>query len=75
LHGSFFDFAAERFSGTNRQEISSCKGGWGGRAAIDWVRRLSDRPGYDAQAERFIEVAKVLDAIYGRRSAAFSHGS
>jgi len=65
----------QRFNGTNRQEISSCKGGWGGRAAVDWARRLTEHPGYDTHAGRFIEIANVLDAIYGRSSAPITNGS
>jgi predicted dehydrogenase len=68
VNGSFFDFVAERFHGTKREQISCCNGGWGGRAAVDWARRLIQRPGFDREAWHFIEVAKVLDAIYGNNS-------
>lgn len=64
--GSFFDFVAERFHGTGREQLSSCAGGWGGRAAADWARRLSQGAGYDPAIEHLLEVARVLDAIYGR---------
>jgi predicted dehydrogenase len=66
VNGSFFDFVAERFRGTQRQQLSSCAGGWGGRAAVDWARRLAKGTRYDPEIEHLLEVAEVLDAIYGR---------
>jgi predicted dehydrogenase len=63
--GSFYDFVAERYDGTRRQRLAGPPDHWGGRAAIDWVARLSTGAGYDEQIERSIEVAAVLDRIYG----------
>jgi hypothetical protein len=39
---------------------------WGGRAAADWARRLAQGARFDPQAERLVDVARVLDRIYGR---------
>jgi len=68
VNGSFYDFAAERFRGTARERLCSPPDDWGGRAIVDWATRLSAGAGYDPSAERLVEVAGVLDAIYGRNS-------
>jgi predicted dehydrogenase len=64
VHGSFYDFVAERFTGTARTTLAEPPDSWGGRAAIDWVCRLARGERFDAQAERLIDVAEVLDRIY-----------
>ena len=66
VNGSFYDFAAERFRGTARERLCSPPDDWGGRAIVDWATRLSAGMGYDPSADRLVEVASVLDAIYGR---------
>jgi predicted dehydrogenase len=66
VNGSFFDFAAEHFRGTARETLSSPPDDWGGRAAVDWVRRLAAGGEYNPEVEGAIEVAATLDAIYGR---------
>jgi predicted dehydrogenase len=66
LNGSFYDFTAERFHGTQRETLVSPPDEWGGRAAVDWARRLGAGERFDAGAERLVEVASVLDRIYGR---------
>jgi predicted dehydrogenase len=66
LDGSFYDFVAERYRGTAREELARPPDAWGGRAAADWARRLAAGERFDAEAERLVEVAGVLDRIYGR---------
>lgn len=66
LGGSFHDFTAERFRGTSWETLASPPDAWGGRAAADWARRLAAGARFDAEAERFVDVARVLDRIYGR---------
>ncbi|HEU4518835.1 MAG TPA: gfo/Idh/MocA family oxidoreductase, partial [Microvirga sp.] len=39
---------------------------WGGRAAVDWAGRLAAGERFDEGAQRLVEVARVLDRIYGR---------
>ena len=39
---------------------------WGGRAAADWAARLAAGARFDPEAWRLVEVARVLDRIYGR---------
>jgi predicted dehydrogenase len=64
--GSFYDFEAHRFRGTAREPLASPPDEWGGRAAADWARRLAAGERFDRDAERLVEVARVLDRIYGR---------
>ena len=66
LAGSFYDFTAERFTGTRRETLSAPPDAWGGRAAADWARRLAAGERFDPQVQRLVEVASVLDRIYGR---------
>ncbi len=64
--GSFYDFDADRFRGTARESLAEPPDAWGGRAAADWARRLAEGQRYDPEAERLVDVARVLDRIYGR---------
>ena len=79
--GSFFDFRVELRRGTSVTTIDqSCPGSpgalersdhgdaWGPRATVAWARALARDPGYDPAIEEAIEVARILDAIYGRPS-------
>lgn len=70
VNGSFYDFIAERFDGTSRQildeQSGNRSGGWGGAAAVDWVRRVAAGEGFDPAAEHLVDVAAALDAIYGK---------
>jgi predicted dehydrogenase len=64
--GSFYDFTAERFHGTQSETLSGPPDEWGGRAAADWAVRLAAGARFDPAAERLVDVAQVLDRIYGR---------
>lgn len=64
LAGSFYDFGAERLIGTRRETLVSPPDEWGGRAAVDWARRLRAGERFDPEAEQLVEVAAVLDRIY-----------
>lgn len=66
VDGSFYDFTAELYHGTSRETLATPPDAWGGRAAADWARRLAAGERFDASAERLIDVAAVLDRIYGR---------
>ncbi|HYF56982.1 MAG TPA: gfo/Idh/MocA family oxidoreductase, partial [Salinarimonas sp.] len=66
VNGSFYDFTAERLRGTARETLTLPPDAWGGRAAVDWARRLAWGEGFDPEAERLVTVAEVLDRIYGR---------
>ena len=64
--GSFYDFTAERFEGTQAAVLHAGADDWGGRAAAAWAEALAASPRFDAGAERFAASAEVLDRIYGR---------
>ncbi len=64
--GSFFDFTATRFDGTQAMALSAPPDDWHGRAAAAWATRLARSPQFDADAAQFIRSAEVLDRIYGR---------
>jgi predicted dehydrogenase len=64
--GSFYDFAAERFTGTAREPLAMPPDAWGGRAAAEWARRLANGARYDPAAGHLVDVAHVLDRIYRR---------
>lgn len=66
VNGSFYDFAAERNVGTQRTMLASPPDAWGGRAVVDWARRLAGGAGYSNSIEAALQVASVIDRIYGR---------
>ncbi len=66
VNGSFYDFTAERYRGTARETLTNSPDEWGGRAAADWATRLAKGERFDPAAERLVDVARVLDRIYGR---------
>jgi predicted dehydrogenase len=67
VNGSFYDFAAERYTGTRSERLTSPPDAWGGHAAVTWTKQLTRSAGFDPGADRHVEVARVLDAIYERR--------
>jgi predicted dehydrogenase len=66
VNGSFYDFTAERYRGTARETLASPPDAWGGRATADWAARLARGERFAPETERLVEVAHVLDRIYGR---------
>jgi predicted dehydrogenase len=66
VNGSFYDFAAERHQGTQRQALAAPPDEWGGRAVVEWARRLASGQVFDPDAARLVTVANVLDGIYRR---------
>lgn len=66
VKGSFYDFTVERYRGTSSEVLSSPPDEWGGRAAVDWAKRLAAGELYDPSIERIVDVAATLDRIYGR---------
>ncbi|PWG02962.1 Gfo/Idh/MocA family protein [Sphingosinicella humi] len=69
VNGSFYDFTAEHFQGTARTTLAVPPDAWGGRAAVDWARRLAAGARFDAEAERLVDVAAAVDAIYAEGAA------
>lgn len=66
VDGSFYDFVAERFTGTSKTALASPPDAWGGRAAAAWAEQLARSQRFNAEAEHFARSAEVLDRIYGR---------
>jgi predicted dehydrogenase len=66
VEGSFYDFVAERYRGTARETLATPPDAWGGRAAVNWAKRLASDARFDKEAERLVTVSRVLDRIYGR---------
>ncbi|HSU20664.1 MAG TPA: Gfo/Idh/MocA family oxidoreductase [Variovorax sp.] len=66
VNGSFVDFTAERFDGTRSTVLATPPDDWGGRAAVQWARQLAGGAGHDPAVAGVLQVAEVLDAIYGR---------
>jgi predicted dehydrogenase len=62
--GSFYDFTTTHNTGTQTTTIAMPPEEWGGRAAVDWARRLAADPRFDAQAEELVTTARALDRIY-----------
>lgn len=66
VDGSFYDFNVELFQGTSRTTVASPPDAWGGRALVDWSRRLAEGGRYDPAADHLLDVARLVDAVYGR---------
>jgi predicted dehydrogenase len=66
VDGSFYDFRCERMRGTSTEVLVEPPDEWGGRAVLEWARRLAAGGGFDARAEEYVQVATILDRIYGR---------
>ncbi|HEX8696503.1 MAG TPA: Gfo/Idh/MocA family oxidoreductase [Longimicrobium sp.] len=66
VDGSFYDFTAELYRGTARETLAAPPDAWGGRAAVEWAERLAAGERFDPACERLVDVAEVLDRIYGR---------
>lgn len=66
IDGSFYHFQAERYAGTAREVLARPPDAWGGRAANAWVTALAEGRRYDPAIEHVVDVAQIVDAIYGR---------
>jgi predicted dehydrogenase len=65
VDGSFYDLRAERYRGTQTETLAEPPDDWGGRVICAWARRLAADGRYDPEVEHAVEVAAVLDRIYG----------
>jgi predicted dehydrogenase len=62
--GSFHDFRADVFTGTERRALTEPPDAWGGRALVEWTRRVAQGGRFDHESERLVQVAGVLDELY-----------
>ena len=66
VNGSFYDFETCLCHGTTNTVISSPPDDWGGRALIDWTKKLQQSNRFDESVSSYEKVAEVIDSIYGR---------
>lgn len=64
VEGSFYDFVAEKYEGTSTETLAGPPDNWGGRAAVQWARKLSEGEKFSQGAETYTKVARTLDLIY-----------
>ncbi len=63
--GSFYDFRAEHWLGTETTTLVEPPDPWGGRAVLAWANRIARNGGaFDPVAWEFVDTAETLDAIY-----------
>ena len=67
INGSFYDFKAEKYHGTQTETLVTPPDEWSGRAGVVWVENLLENDTFDEKtATQFIKTAQVIDRIYGR---------
>ncbi|UZH56568.1 Gfo/Idh/MocA family oxidoreductase [Salinimicrobium tongyeongense] len=67
INGSFYDFKAEKYHGTQTETLVTPPDEWSGRAGVVWVENLLQNDTFDERtATQFIKTAQVIDRIYGR---------
>jgi predicted dehydrogenase len=66
IDGSFYDLEALLIDGRRAQRLAGPPDEWGGRALIAWAQRLVAEPAFDEDVEQLIQVAELIDRIYGR---------
>ncbi len=64
--GSFYDFEALLVEGRRAQRLAGPPDEWGGRALVAWTRRLAADRSFDEDVDQLLEVAELIDRIYGR---------
>lgn len=64
VDGSFYDFVAERYRGTSREQVVCGPDAWGGRAALAWLADISRSRAYSSDATGITRVAEIIDAVY-----------
>ena len=64
--GSFYDFVAEHYRGTNSERLCAPPDAWGGRAAVAWTRQLRESRRFDPSIGTAVTAAQTLDDLYGR---------
>ena len=66
VDGSFYDFEALLLEGRRSERLASPPDEWGGRALVAWAQRLSRDTSFDGEVEQLVQVAELIDRIYGR---------
>lgn len=74
--GSFFEFEAQRYRRNTRETLCvDAREDWWGAAALAWAAALVQGPAFDPAADHLIDVAELLDAVYGSASPDSMHRS
>ncbi len=73
VSGSFYDFTAQHFTGTQAITLAEPPDPWGARSAAIWAEQLAASSRFDPAAEQFACSAEVLDRIYGRQEGLNAH--
>ena len=71
VDGSFYDFAGERFNGTESESLSSpadLQWRWASLTTLEWVQKLAGGESFDPTIERLVTVAEIMDDIYGHEA-------
>lgn len=67
INGSFYDFQAEKYKGTQTEILVTPPDDWSGRAGIAWAQKVEAGTGFEAgSAREFIRTAEIIDLIYKR---------
>jgi hypothetical protein len=74
INGSFYDFVAERYTGTSREVLAAPPDDWGKGAILAWAGMLSVSPSFDSTIEQIVGTAQVIDWIYGRNGVQVKRG-
>ncbi len=64
IGGSFYDFRASLMKGTSTQHLTEPPDAWGGRAAVDWAKKLAKSKSFDPEIWNSVRVAEAIDRIY-----------
>lgn len=67
INGSFYDFQATRFYGTNSEILTSPPDKWEGKAAVNWAEELLRGNKFDREAYKYVSVARELESFYEAR--------
>lgn len=63
-NGSFFDFSADLLCGRIAERIASPPDDWGGRAAVEWVKKLAQGEKFAGSTTGLMQTAETLDRLY-----------
>jgi predicted dehydrogenase len=64
--GSFYDFETLLVEGRRSERLAEPPDEWGGRALVAWADRLARDRSFDRDVEQLVQVAELIDRIYGR---------
>jgi len=67
VNGSFYDFTAEKYKGTQTEILVSPPENWSGNAGLVWADSVVAGIGFDpVTAQEYLKLAAIIDRIYGR---------